>query len=84
MEKIMTSNFCNESFIRKIILLVFLLQLNPFITNRSVRPKPFIITENPFFRENTVKPVYNVLFYNELPLITNNIILTDRIDFFIN
>ncbi len=32
----------------------------------------------------TVKPVYNELDYNEFPLITNRIVLTDRIDFFIN
>ncbi len=32
----------------------------------------------------TVKPVYNSLGYNEPPLITNYIVLTDRIDFSIN
>jgi hypothetical protein len=31
---------------------------------------------------NTVKPVYNSLGYNELPLITNHIVCTDRMDFF--
>ncbi len=30
----------------------------------------------------TVKPVYNELGYNEFPLITNHIVCTDRIDFF--
>jgi hypothetical protein len=32
---------------------------------------------------NTVKPVYNELGYNKLPLITKHIVCTDRIDFLI-
>jgi hypothetical protein len=35
-------------------------------------------------QQTTVKPVYNELCYNEFPLITNHIVFTDRIDFFIN
>jgi hypothetical protein len=34
--------------------------------------------------EVTVKPVYNELSYKELPVITEHIVLTDRIDFFKN
>ncbi len=34
--------------------------------------------------QNTVKPVYNSVGYNELPLITKHIVFADCIDFFIN
>jgi hypothetical protein len=40
------------------------------------------IRENLALYQNTVKPVYNELGYNEFPVITEHIVFTDSLDFF--